>query len=449
MRRLLGLRARIVLALVVATAVALAGCAVALFLPLERRLRHDALSNLAVSVAAANDEIARLSATDLRPQSRELEAIARSLRRDGIQTRLIDARGRELISHDPDERGIPRAQLQAVLRGGRSLRAVVGSGAHAQAVVAERVRTRAGVVALGARRSLNDVEAARMIFRRSFERAAVISLLIALVLGAVLGSRLARRIRALRSLALRVAEEGPGERVPTVPRDRAGDEISDLARAFATMQQRLAVQEEARKAFVATASHELRTPIASLRLRLGLLSEDLGGGEPDLADVREQVGLAEEQTARLAQLASDLLDLSRLDAEVPLRREPVPLVSLCRATLAEFDVAAGPPPELIVPGDADGGRARVADGDPDKIAQIVRILIDNARRHAPEGTPVRVIVEETTIAVEDDGPGVDPGERELIFERFRRGSDPERHPGFGLGLAIGRELAARMGASCC
>lgn len=442
MRRILGLRTRIILALVAVTAVALGGAAVALFLPLERRLRHDALSNLAVSASAASDEIARLPRAAIRPQSPELEAIARSLRREGIQARLVDAHGVELIARDPDERGIAVERLETLMRGGRPVREVVGSGSGADAVVAERTRTHAGPVVLGVRRSLTDVESARTTFRRGFERAAVISLLIALLLGSVLTSRLVRRIRGLRAVALRVAAQGPGE---AVPRDRSPDEIGDLTRAFATMQQRLAAQEEARKAFVATASHELRTPIASLRLRLGLLSEDLGADDArvDLADVREQVALADEQTARLAQLASDLLDLSRLDAEVPLRIEPVPLVSLCRATLAEFEVVPEARVELTVRGGEGAGH--VAAGDPDKIAQIVRILIDNARRHAPPGTVVRVVVEDATIAVEDDGPGVDPGERDLIFERFRRGSGPDRHPGFGLGLAIGHELATRMG----
>jgi signal transduction histidine kinase len=443
-RRVLGLRTRIILALVAVTAVALGGAAVALFLPLERRLRHDALSNLAVSASAASDEIARLPRAAIRPQSPELEAIARSLRREGIQARLVDAHGVELIARDPDERGIAVERLETLMRGGRPVREVVGSGSGADAVVAERTRTHAGPLVLGVRRSLTDVESARTTFRRGFERAAVISLLIALLLGSVLTSRLVRRIRGLRAVALRVAAQGPGE---AVPRDRSRDEIGDLTRAFATMQQRLAAQEEARKAFVATASHELRTPIASLRLRLGLLSEDLGAEDArvDLADVREQVALADEQTARLAQLASDLLDLSRLDAEVPLRIEPVPLVSLCRATLAEFEVVPGARVELTVHGEEAGGSGHVAAGDPDKIAQIVRILIDNARRHAPAGTGVRVVVEDATIAVEDDGPGVDPGERELIFERFRRGRGPDRHPGFGLGLAIGHELATLMG----
>jgi signal transduction histidine kinase len=291
-------------------------------------------------------------------------------------------------------------------------------------------------VTLVVSRSLKAVQGARDVFVVGFERAAAVSLLIAAVLGFALATRLVRRTRALRGAALRVAAEGPG----AAPPDVAGrDEIGDLARAFATMQERLGAQEEARKAFVATASHELRTPIAALQLRLGLLSEDLAADGSDVADAREQIAHAEAQTSRLAKLASDLLDLSRLDATVALRSEPVELGSLCHVTIAEFDPVPGPPVAL----DDRGGGTALA--DPGKVSQIVRILVENARGFAPPQQPVRVIVRGATIAVEDDGPGVAAEERDLIFDRFRRGSGREGGPGFGLGLAIGRELAHRMG----
>ena len=87
-------------------------------------------------------------------------------------------------------------------------------------------------------------------------------------------------------------------------------------------------------------------------------------------------------------------------------------------------------------------------GDPGSIAQILRILLDNARRASPTGGEVRVTLAHDTVAaisVSDDGPGVAPDERQAIFERFHRGPDTQGQAGFGLGLAIGRELAERMG----
>ncbi|HEX4804494.1 MAG TPA: HAMP domain-containing sensor histidine kinase [Conexibacter sp.] len=433
MRLFAGLRGRLVVALVAVTVVALAGATVALFTPLEQRLREDALSSLASSAYTARQSIEQLPRRDLRPHARALLEIARSLRHIGIEVVVLDRNGRALVGADPDlDLREPFPQVQRTLRSRRQIREVAGQGGAAEAVVVVPMQTAAGDVTLGVRKSLKDVQRARGVFLQGFARAAVISLLIAAVLGFLIASRLVRRLRVLHA----ATERGPGGEAPA---DGSRDEIGDLARAFARMQRRLAAQERSREAFVATASHELRTPIAALRLRLGLLREDLGGAAPDLADAREQVQHADEQAERLARLAADLLDLSRLDAEVPLRREPVPLASLCRATVAEFDASAGAPVAL------DVARAGTAMGDPGKVAQIVRILVDNARRHAPPERPVRVIARGANVRVENDGPPVADAEQDLIFERFRRGGDHDGHPGFGLGLAIGRELARRMG----
>ncbi len=213
------------------------------------------------------------------------------------------------------------------------------------------------------------------------------------------------------------------------------------------MHARLRRQEAARRAFVATASHELRTPLASLDGMLELLEDDLSTEHLDLGDARERAAHAREQSRRLSRLASDLLDLSRLDAEVELRSEPLELGELCRAVAAEFELAAAerratlrvrPPAEPCW-----------AQADPGAVARIVRILLDNALRIAPEesGIDVEVSAEEpwAQLSVRDRGPGVPLAERELIFERFQRGSTTGGRGGFGLGLAIGRELASRMG----
>jgi signal transduction histidine kinase len=92
-----------------------------------------------------------------------------------------------------------------------------------------------------------------------------------------------------------------------------------------------------------------------------------------------------------------------------------------------------------------------AAGDPGAVARVVRILIDNALRYSPPGEAIRIVPayhgEQATVEVCDQGPGVAAGDREQIFERFQRGSSPSGAGGFGLGLAIGRELANRMGGS--
>lgn len=293
------------------------------------------------------------------------------------------------------------------------------------------------------RKSLDTLSDAVATVRRAFLYAALAGLVLTLILGIPLSATIVRRLRRLREAAIELAHEGPPVDVPAV---RARDEVGDLARAFAQMQQRLQHQEEARRAFVSTASHELRTPLASLDGMLELLDDDLGSGHPDLDDARLLLERARTQSRRLSRLAADLLDLSRLDAKVQLRSEPVELGELSRAVLAEFEL--GTEERGIVSSLDDSAGQVWARGDPGGIARIVRILLDNAVRVSPQGGEITVELrngDHATLTVRDEGPGVPPDERDLIFERFQRGRGAGGTAGFGLGLAIGRELADRMG----
>ena len=234
--------------------------------------------------------------------------------------------------------------------------------------------------------------------------------------------------------------------MPT-PHDSHRDEVGDLARTLALMQEELRRQEGARRAFVSTASHELRTPLTMLQGTMELLEEDLADGRLDLDDAQRQVATARRELRRLSVLAEELLDLSRLDAQVPLRSEPVELGELGarRRRRVRAERARARPAIDAVPPDAPcWGR-----GDPDAVARVVRILLDNALRYGPPGEAVRVLAERATASVTldvvDRGPGIPPEEHEHIFERFHRGAAAGSEGGFGLGLAIGRELARRMG----
>jgi signal transduction histidine kinase len=293
------------------------------------------------------------------------------------------------------------------------------------------------------RKSLDTLSDAVSTVRRAFLEAALAGLVLTLILGIPLSATIVRRLRRLRQAAIELAHDGPPVDVPAV---RARDEVGDLARAFAQMQQRLQQQEEARRAFVSTASHELRTPLASLDGMLELLDDDLGSGHPDLDDARSLLERARTQSRRLSRLAADLLDLSRLDAQVHLRSEPVELGELSRAVLAEFELGTE---ERGIVSTLDDSAGQVwARGDPGGIARIVRILLDNAVRVSPQGGEITIELRNgnhASLTVRDEGPGVPPEERELIFERFQRGRAAGSSAGFGLGLAIGRELAARMG----
>ncbi|MBV8218174.1 MAG: HAMP domain-containing histidine kinase, partial [Solirubrobacterales bacterium] len=296
---------------------------------------------------------------------------------------------------------------------------------------------------LAVRKPLDTLSDAVATVRRAFVYAALAALAITLLLGIPLSATVVRRLRRLHQAALQLAADGPPVAVPT---DRRRDEVGDLARAFAQMQQQLQQQEEARRAFVSTASHELRTPLGSLDGMLELLDDDLGSGHPDLDDARELLERARSQSRRLSRLAADLLDLSRLDAQVQLRSEPVELGELSRAVMAEFEL--GTEARGIVSTLDDTAGQVWARGDPGGIARIVRILLDNAVRVSPQGGEVTVELrngEHASLSVRDEGPGVAPEEHDLIFQRFQRGRAASGSAGFGLGLAIGRELANRMG----
>jgi signal transduction histidine kinase len=296
---------------------------------------------------------------------------------------------------------------------------------------------------LAVRKPLDTLSDGVATVRRAFLYAALAALAITLLLGIPLSATIVRRLRRLHHAALQLAAEGPPV---ALPKDRRRDEVGDLGRAFAQMQDRLQQQEEARRAFVSTASHELRTPLASLDGMLELLHDDLESGALDLADARSLLDRARTQSRRLARLAADLLDLSRLDAQVQLRSEPVELGELSRAVIAEFDLGTE---ERGIVSTLDDSAGQVwACGDPGGIARIVRILLDNAVRASPQGGEVTVELRnggQASVSVRDEGPGVDVEERELIFERFQRGRATGGTAGFGLGLAIGRELAERMG----
>jgi signal transduction histidine kinase len=307
------------------------------------------------------------------------------------------------------------------------------AGASAIAIGAGGVPTRAVVLAA----SLQDVDDNVALIRRQILIAGAIALAAALLAGYLAARAHSRRLRRLEQAAEKVAE---GDfRVP-IPVD-SSDEVGQLALTFNEMQRRLARLEDARREFIANASHELRTPIFSLGGFVELLEHE----EPDPASRAEFVREMRDQVDRLTKLTADLLDLSKLDADaIELTAEGVDLGELAERTAAEFVPAAGLHDAELDLRRANGGGA-VALADPDRVAQIIRILLDNALTHTPSGTAISVSTEQgdgsARLIVRDAGPGIDPASAERVFERFYTG---DTAGGSGLGLAIARELAERM-----
>jgi two-component system, OmpR family, sensor kinase len=282
---------------------------------------------------------------------------------------------------------------------------------------------------------LGEVDDNVALIRRQILIAGAIALLAALAAGWLAARAHAKRLGRLEAAAQKVAE---GDFSTPIP-DEGLDEVGQLASTFNEMQQRLARLDSARREFIANASHELRTPIFSLGGFVELLDEE----EPDPAVRAEFVRTMREQVARLTKLTADLLDLSKLDADaIEISAERVDLRRVAERVAEEFVPAAkrhGSPIEV------DGAARGLALADEDRVAQIMRILLDNALTHTPEGTSITIKAQRSdgtaNLIVRDDGPGIDAHERPRVFDRFYTG---DRVRGSGLGLAIAHELALRM-----
>jgi two-component system OmpR family sensor kinase len=282
---------------------------------------------------------------------------------------------------------------------------------------------------------LDEVDDNVALIRRQILIAGMIALAAALAAGWIAARAHAKRLRRLEAAAEKVAE---GDFATPIP-DEGTDEVGQLASTLNEMRLRLARLDNARKEFIANASHELRTPIFSLGGFVELLDEE----DPDPAAREEFVRTMREQVERLTRLTADLLDLSKLDADVlQVNAERVDLGELAGRIAEEFGPAAerhGSPIEV------NGDRAAVALADPDRVAQIMRILVHNALTHTPQGTSIWIEAQRrdgaAKLVVRDDGPGIDPHARARVFDRFYTG---DRVSGSGLGLAIARELALLM-----
>ncbi len=277
----------------------------------------------------------------------------------------------------------------------------------------------------------------------TFLLASILALAISVVVSTWLARRIARRVAAVGDAAARIAG---GDLSARVEIDEDGEaELGSLAATINRMATDLERARASERAFLMSISHDLRTPLTSIRG----YAEALADGTLDDGDVDARRAAATVITAearRLERLVHDLLDLGRLERhEFSLRPRP------CDAAAVVVDTATGFAPhaaQLGVTLRVQPCDAIAADLDAERLAQIVANLVENALKYATSEALVSVarVGDHVVIGVDDDGPGVDPDQSEAVFERLHTiRSTPGRSVGTGLGLAIVRELATSMG----
>jgi signal transduction histidine kinase len=302
----------------------------------------------------------------------------------------------------------------------------------------ERVVTAAGgQVRLGAGEALAGVRSAQHAIARSFLIAGALALALILLASYLAGVSVSRPLRRMARVAERV--DG-GDLHPRMQADPASREISVLAKAFNHMLDRLTAAFRQQRDFVADASHELRTPLAVIAGQLDVLARYENPSADDVAHVQRIVSAEVGRTTRLVE---DLLLLARSEQREFVSRQAVDLPSfmedLWHTTTAGVNrrLELGPVPEGEV------------DGDPDRLAQALRNIIDNAIAHTSEPDGHIALHTEALpggrvrFVVIDDGPGIPPEERSRVFERFHRtdAARDRRAGGTGLGLAIVQAIA--------
>jgi signal transduction histidine kinase len=261
---------------------------------------------------------------------------------------------------------------------------------------------------------------------------------LALAMVQVLARGMVSPLREMSQAAKAMSRGEYGRRVTAT----SNDEVGELARAFNAMASQLAEVDRMRRDLIANVSHELRTPITALRAGLENLIDGVEPPDPDMLHTML------EQVERLGRLVTQLLDLSKLESGVvPLNRDVFELRPLLDQAVREAELHAPSGIHLVVRAENE----LRANGDAERIHQVVSNLVENAVRHSPPDGTVTVTAGRENghvkIEVNDEGPGVPLGEEERIFERFYRADTARTRSdgGSGLGLAIARWIVDMHG----
>jgi heavy metal sensor kinase len=268
---------------------------------------------------------------------------------------------------------------------------------------------------------------------------------LALLMAGLGGWFLARRslspVVAMAERARKIGVENLSERLPV---SNPHDELGRLAATFNELLARLDASLTQQRQFMADASHELRTPVATARTAAGVALQQ---PHRDEADYREALQIVEQQTARLSRIVDDMFTLARADAgNVPIRTTPMYLDEVVDEVVRAARVLASPRHITIAP---TAVRSAAFHGDEDLIRRMIVNLVDNAIRFAPDGGTIQVSLDQAgpgyRLSITDNGAGIPEEIRPHIFERFYRGEASRARTGAdngaGLGLALARRIA--------
>jgi signal transduction histidine kinase len=439
-RRALSLRASLLLGLGYVVLLATVALGVPLALSLQARVSSEVRSQ-----ARGQADVVAATAADLLGGSRrrELAALCRSAAQslrgrvivvDRLGTVLADSAGFVGRSYGsrPEVAAALSGRRVQVQRPSRTL------GEQILATAVPIVRASATVGAVRVTQSVADVGSAVRRVELGLGLIALVVLAIGLAVGAFVARAISRPLLRLERVARRVAA---GELDARAALEGSREQRS-LSASFNEMADRIARLLRSQREFVADASHQLRTPLTGLRLRL----EEAAASAQPQTRLEIDAGIAEVD--RLASVVEELLLLSRArERELPGERVMLEEIAgdgvdRWRRSAAERSIKLTFAPRDAVPAPRDAGTAWCTRVDADRALDV---LIENALRYSPPGSEVEVVPLPGEIEVRDRGPGLVPGEEADVFKRFHRGSAGRNAPGSGLGLPIARELARVWG----
>jgi two-component system, OmpR family, sensor kinase len=399
---------------------------------IDAEVESQAFSQADVVAASVADLLGPGAARD---RERLVDAAAETVRGRVI---VVDAQG-DLLA---DSEGAPpgrsyagRPEIAAALDN-RRVQRERSSETLGQTLLVTAVPVVSGRDVTGAVRVSQSVEAVDRAVRRAWVGLVLIGLLVlglGLLAGSIVAGQIARPIGRLDRAARRVAE---GE-LATRAAVEGSSEQRSLAATFNDMTARLERLVRSQRDFVADASHQLRTPLTGLRLRV-----EAARAESREPAVDEELDAALAELDRLGLMIDELLQLSRA-GEAGTAGERLPLPQLAAHAAERWEATAAERDQRLRATGAGEGAAWMSREDADRILDA---LVENALAYSPAGTEVEVVVLPNGLEVRDRGPGLAAGEEEQVFERFHRGGAGRRGvPGTGLGLPIARELARRWG----